>query len=112
MGDRATVYVHEGDQPGVYLYTHWEGYELPDTVRIALARGRDRWNDMPYLARIIFDQMVGDQQMETTGFGIMAGPIADGRNMDVDTARQEVRVGDRRVDFRVYVEGGPTTWAG
>lgn len=31
MGDRANVYVHEGDQPGVYLYTHWSGHELPET---------------------------------------------------------------------------------
>jgi hypothetical protein len=23
MGDRAHVYVHEGDRPGVWIYTHW-----------------------------------------------------------------------------------------
>jgi len=54
MGDRANVYIREDNDHGVYLYTHWGGYELPEVVRRALARGESRWSDAPYLARIVF----------------------------------------------------------
>jgi hypothetical protein len=92
MGDRANVYVHHGDQPGVYLYTHWAGSELPDMVHAALTR-KQRWNDEPYLTRIIFCTMVQGCESEETGFGISAS-IGDGRDriIDVDTETQQVTV--------------------
>lgn len=70
MGDRANVLVKTADEQ-VCLYTHWGGYELPETLRSALNRGKDRWGDFQYLARIIFCEMVGERNWnETTGFGI------------------------------------------
>jgi hypothetical protein len=92
MGDRANVYVHHGEQPGVYLYTHWEGTELPATVVNALKRGKGRWNDDPYLTRIIFSEMIKDDVDGETGYGISAY-VGDGddRIVDVDTATQTVR---------------------
>ena len=74
MGDRANVYIHEGDWPGVYLYTHWDGTELAQTVLQALASnaGQHRLGDAPYLARIIFDAMVGEDQGGEGGYGISA----------------------------------------
>lgn len=69
MGDRANVYVKDGDT-GVYLYTHWSGYELPETVRTALARCEGRESDGPYLARIVFCEMVKGDEEGTTGYGI------------------------------------------
>jgi hypothetical protein len=74
MGDRANVYVKDYDssEPGVFLYTHWDGSELPETVRVALAR-EERWDDPPYLARIVFCEMIrGDRWDNTTGYGISA----------------------------------------
>jgi hypothetical protein len=88
MGDRANVYVHEGDEPGVYLYTHSSGSGLPTVVASAIRRGRTRWDDMPYLARIIFDEMIGpDEHGRETGYGISA-VVTDGDNriVDVDTS--------------------------
>jgi hypothetical protein len=70
MGDRGQVNVKRGGQQ-VFLYTHWSGSDLPDTLRRALAR-RQRWDDAPYLARIIFSEMVKGQEAEETGFGIWA----------------------------------------
>jgi len=70
MGDRANVVVQSRGKR-VYLYTHWRGYDLPSILQDALKRGRSRWDDAPYLARIIFQDMVGNNQ-ETTGFGISA----------------------------------------
>lgn len=93
MGDRANVYVHHGAQPGVYLYTHWEGSELPQTVVSALQRGRPRWDDDAYLARIIFSEMIRDDIDGETGYGISAyPPDGDDRIVDVDTESQTVRL--------------------
>ena len=58
MGTRAQVCVVDG-RDTVYLYQHCDGYELPNTVRRALKRGTERWNDGTYLTRIIFSEMLG-----------------------------------------------------
>ena len=76
MGDRANVVVIDDRDyaAGVFLYTHWSGYELPATLKAALDRVPGRWSDSPYLARAIFCQMIGtgEELMEETGFGISA----------------------------------------
>lgn len=89
MGDRANVYVKDGGS-GVFLYTHWAGSELPETVQSALRRGVDRWNDGPYLTRIVFAEMVSGNENGTTGYGISA-VCGDGDDriivLDSDTQR-------------------------
>jgi hypothetical protein len=78
MGDRGNIVIRSewpedlGDKEAVFLYGHWSGSELPETLRAALdtPQARDRWTDAPYLARIIFDQMVGESQGSATGYGI------------------------------------------
>lgn len=73
MGDRANVFVmEEAPSKGVYLYTHWDGDSLPSIVQAALQRAKDRWNDSPYLARVIFCEMVQKDVIGTTGYGISA----------------------------------------
>ena len=69
MGDRANVHVKDA---GVLLYTHWGGTALPLTVQRALARGKGRWGDEAYLARIVFCEMVSGDEMGDTGYGISA----------------------------------------
>ncbi len=94
MGDRANIVVidtNEGEElGGVVLYTHWSGTELPTTLKTALVRGRERWNDAPYLTRIIFDEMTGGSK-GLTGFGI-SSMICDNEHtiLVVDVARQVV----------------------
>jgi hypothetical protein len=76
MGDRANVVIRDSYRPNnnpreaVFLYSHWGGTDLPEIVREALAEARNRWNDESYLARMIFDRMIGDEQGDETGFGI------------------------------------------
>ena len=99
MGDRANVLVTDGESR-VYLYTHWAGTELPGVVRDALAR-RERWNDGPYLTRIIFGQMVGTADvMGETGYGI-SSVVGDGDNriivVDVDNQSVKIRISDMDV---------------
>ena len=95
MGDRGHVYVHDGDRPGVYLYAHSAGSELPELVADGLEVGQGRWSDMPYLTRIIFDEVIkgGGGVSNLLGFGIdtRENDIGDGhRVVDVDTAEQAV----------------------
>ena len=70
MGDRAQIAIKISNDSRVYLYTHWAGSELIDTLKAALKRGKNRWNDEEYLARIIFAEMVKGDLMAETGYGI------------------------------------------
>jgi hypothetical protein len=70
MGDRANILIKERTtDSGIYLYTHWRGTELPKTLQRAL-RKKWRWDDPPYLTRIIFSEMIDGEEKEETGFGI------------------------------------------
>ena len=75
MGDRGNIFVREsadeGETRGVYLYSHLGGEGLPLALKRALQR-KQRWDDGPYLTRIIFDEMTKSQHGEETGFGISA----------------------------------------
>ncbi len=71
MGDRANVYVHDGDEAGVFLYTHGGGSDLPEVVAQALEK-KWRWDDVQYLTRIVFDVMTHGYQGGETSFGISA----------------------------------------
>lgn len=91
MGDRGNikVYQYEGDAP-VYLYTHWRGSEIYKVVKTALAR-RLRWEDPPYLTRIIFCELVKGDEASETGFGITTS-IGDNEHtiIGVNPIKQEV----------------------
>lgn len=90
MGDRANVQVKSASTGSVFLYTHWGGTELSQTVRRALAR-QQRWNDAQYLARIIFDTMTEGDHGAETGFGISAKLIdGDAKVLVVDCDAQTV----------------------
>lgn len=54
----------------IYLYTHWGAEGLEDTLAMSLNRGRERWGDEDYLARIIFTDMTADVGSDLTGFGL------------------------------------------
>ena len=78
MGDRANVFMVDrkpdstGLVTGIYLYTHWDGYQWPEMLRKALSEplALRRWNDEQYLARIVVDQMFRDLRDCETGGGI------------------------------------------
>lgn len=70
MGDRGNIVLIEDsiDKP-IFLYTHWDGSELPEILRLGLEKGMDRWDDFPYLSRIIFQTLIaGDKGL--TGYGL------------------------------------------
>jgi len=69
MGDRGNIVFRRKGTPDLYFYAHWSGTNLPVIVKTALAR-RKRWDDPPYLARIVFDTLRGNALHEETGYGI------------------------------------------
>ena len=73
MGDRANIVI-ENDAGRIYLYTHWAGYSLPETLRSALERGKSRWDDESYLTRIIFCEMVKGSEADLTGMTVFMNP--------------------------------------
>lgn len=70
MGDRGQVeIVFPGDQGSIYLYSHWGGHGLPSRLSAALNQSRSRWDDEPYLARILISRIVTDHN-DLIGHGI------------------------------------------
>lgn len=69
MGDRSNIVVVQPDNNRIFLYGHWMG---DDNYRVAgqvLSR-QERWNDAPYLARMLFSLMTSHDPNSDTGFGI------------------------------------------
>lgn len=69
MGTRAQAMV-KGKE--IYLYQHYDGYDLFNTVVNAVVNAVDagRFDDDEYLTRMIFCEMVKYDVMGSTGFGI------------------------------------------
>lgn len=69
MGNRFSIeVVHEAGS--VFLYTHWKGCSICNTLKASLERGSDRWEDESYLTRIIFSDMIAEDINSNTGYGI------------------------------------------
>lgn len=106
MGDRANVQFIEASGGTIYFYTHWDGYKLPETLANALDRSEDRWNDDPYLARIIFSEMIKDYVLDTTGYGISTYRTDENYpDLIVDSGAATVTDRDGMVySFQEYIE--------
>lgn len=122
MGDRGNVYITDTSETeyiadqfergarGIYLYSHWSGYDLPAQVRDALKAGKGRWGDGSYLTRILIDQITKDGRDEETGFGV---GLSLGDNSHpitvVDLGRQQVAfaiAGQEREPAKWYAANG------
>lgn len=105
MGDRRNVQFKM--QPAdVYLYTHWGGSELPQTVAYALQRGKGRWTDETYLCRIVFSEMIKAEVLGETGYGISTAPAGDAGYPPVviDCDKQTVSINGRSYTFPAFVK--------
>lgn len=73
MGMRRNIeldfYSYKNDKK-IYFYTHWGAEDLKEELKRALIRGKGRWDDPSYLARIIFSEMIQEDIQGETGFGI------------------------------------------
>lgn len=91
MGARANIVCKFEDGNKIYFYSHWDGEGLEEVLKEALKRGQDRWDDSPYLARIIFSQMIKDKVMSNTSYGISPYFVdEDFPPLEVDFSEQSV----------------------
>jgi hypothetical protein len=104
MGDRGNIIVKDGDST-VYLYTHWTGSDLPSSIRASLRRSKDRWDDGQYLARVLFQDMVG-KDTGISGFGISSTMGDGGTDIEVNVDTQTVD-GVGFEDFVAFGGRGP-----
>ena len=106
MGDRANIQIRESEGGKIYFYTHWSGTELPNILAKALDRGRDRWGDEQYLSRVIFSEMIKNDILETTGFGISTYR-GDDNHPDLIVDYSTNKITDRSeeiLDFESFIE--------
>ncbi len=61
MGDRANFELIDDNGGRIYLYSHWNGYKMPDILQKALIRGKERWDDESYLFRVIFCELIREE---------------------------------------------------
>jgi hypothetical protein len=104
MGDRSNIIIKRNNQPDMYFYSHWLGAELAVVLNRALARGKDRWDDPSYLARIIFCEMVEPDIMGETGFGLSTA-LEDNEYpfIEVYVDKNIVTIGNNTWSFEDYV---------
>lgn len=89
----------------IYFYSHFGGKELPITLKNALVRGKSRWGDEPYLARIIFSEMIKGNEDETTGYGISTYETDnDHPILYVNSSKKEVTVRAKTFTFNEFIE--------
>ena len=105
MGDRAQVRLYDDKTEGsVYLYTHWNGSDLRETVKAALSR-RQRWDDVEYLARIVFEEMIQGNEGSESGFGIGYSEHFDLQHsvIELDCSRQVMVVDNVQQTFEQFI---------
>jgi hypothetical protein len=107
MGERGQILIRENDKDApVYLYTHWGGDQLKPTLQKALAR-KQRWDDIEYLRRIVFDEMTADSHGSETGHGIGTSEHGDLNYplLIVQTDEQMVyEVGGKNWSFEKFIK--------
>jgi hypothetical protein len=97
MGDRANIVIKADGEVfphDVFFYTHWCGYNIRNVVQSALIKGRGRWSDPAYLARVIFCTLVEEDPDGITGYGLSTR-IGDGDDNLLDVYMRDKRVRHR-----------------
>jgi hypothetical protein len=73
MGDRGNIEIDQGDgTDSLYLYTHWQGSQICQTLAEGLHASKGRWHDPAYTTRVVFNALQGEDR-GITGFGISVG---------------------------------------
>lgn len=104
MGDRGNIVILRNSRPDLYFYTHWTGSALPEIVASGLKRGKDRWGDDPYLNRILFCELVKDDVLEDTGYGIDTVMGDGGTELYVDHQKQTVEYEGESYSFERFIK--------
>ena len=93
MGDRRMAEIRTSDG-SLYVYTHWNGSQLPEMARAAVEKAEPRLGDESYWVRIVIDQLTKDSRDMETGFGILLKPnCEDEYNNDKPSVIIDARTG-------------------
>lgn len=65
------------NKTSIFLYQHYDGDRLYNTVKKSIARSKPRWDDEEYLARIIFSDMIKDNLTDLDDYGISTAKHGD-----------------------------------
>jgi hypothetical protein len=103
MGDRGNIIVNSQRDGTMHFYTHWSGSDLPAIVAAGLDRGRGRWDDEPYLNRILFCEMIQDDVLGETGYGISREMGDGGTEVYIDHDAMTVRLDDEALPFEQFI---------
>lgn len=104
MGDRGNIRTIDDEGNSLYMYAHWDRYKLHNVTAAALDRGRGRWGDVEYLNRIIFSELVKDDVLGETGYGLSVY-ITDGdETVTVDHRYNTVTYNGETLSFDEFVE--------
>ena len=104
MGDRGNLVMVESTGKEIYFYTHWDGYNLPSILQAALKRGKGRWEDETYLARIILSEMIQHSVLDNTGYGISTYETDKNHaNIYVKSTTKQVMWKDQIWSFQEFV---------
>lgn len=105
MGDRGNICMKMDGGGQVFFYSHWGGTELPEILKAALIRGKERWDDEPYLSRIIFNEITKGKEMNLTGVGISTYETDNEHPIIyVSVKEQTVTIADKVTKFEDYVK--------
>lgn len=107
MGTRGNIKVISG-RSTVYLYQHYDAYNLPHKLQSALLRAKaeGRLSDGQYLGRMIFSEMIQENIMGSTGYGISSNlHDGDDRILTVDVDNQTIQYNKKRekIPFEVFL---------
>jgi hypothetical protein len=70
MGDRANFGFRQTDGSIIFLYGHWAGEGMMNTLATAIAKARPRWTDESYATRICISQIIGNEWDQEYSWGI------------------------------------------
>jgi hypothetical protein len=105
MGDRGNIVIEDAEQkPILFLYTHWTGSDLPKIVQAALIRGKERWTDPSYLNRILFSELIKNDVLDLTGYGIDVEMGDGGTEVYVCHENQTVRFREKTYSFESFTD--------
>jgi hypothetical protein len=105
MGDRGNIVIETEDKkPLLFFYTHWTGSDLPEIVADGLEKGKPRWGHDAYLNRILFSNLVGEDNWDDeTGYGISTTECDGGTEVYICHDPQRVRFAGRKYTFEEFI---------
>jgi hypothetical protein len=120
MGDRSNIAIQDMNGNRVYLYAHWLGEDILTVAKDVLER-RERWDDEPYLARMMFNAMTKGDEDASTGFGIttylsdydypvlVVNPSEQTVWLEtVDSTTRAMQQGTEKVSFETFINCVPS----